>query len=215
MNTPINRPSFDKPGAREFAKQRDAKERAEKIAWLKQNAPWLVLATGIAAAAVGVVGKGIVDGYNDTPRAGEREVFLTNETADHEYECLRELFSDTCEGTGFRNKWMAENCDPELLDPIRDEDGRDAVLKATVKARKKVLKSVGISGKAVKWKCGNGGMFQEYENPETVYKGQTHLDEAIREEKIVRDQQEIQERQRVRRMPLANPPYRKGKRQTP
>lgn len=101
MNIPSNEPLISHDSVREMSGSTKAKIAA------------LLLAMSVGA---GTIAYGTFEGFNNEPRAShEKGIELTNQRANKNVMCLRELFHDLVTNPLFKNKWRSENCDPKQM----------------------------------------------------------------------------------------------------
>lgn len=126
------------------------KNRREAAPGVIATASAIALATGLAALTI----YGRVTGFNTSPRGPKPEIVLKNTDANRNLTCLREAFNDTVNGTLWRNRWVDENCPPELVSGIENSPNPLGDIVAT---RDQLLTAAGVQAGTVRWTQSQGG----------------------------------------------------------
>ncbi len=120
---------------------------------IKAKIAALLFAMSVGA---GTIAYGALEGFNNEPRASHKKgVELTNQSANKEVMCLRELFNDLVTKPLFKNKWRSKNCDPKQMKTLSTPPNQ---LRNIVDERKTILQKEKIDPITETWFSDRGKM---------------------------------------------------------
>ncbi len=103
----------------------------------------------------------LTEGWNVSPRGPQSGVDLKDPELNTELKCLREAFNEAVMRRMIPNKWMKDNCDPDLLEELKKSDKSPLFLTWLTQQRDEVLKAAEIISdneeSPIKWKKSFGG----------------------------------------------------------
>lgn len=172
--------------------QHDDADESQHITNLSKQTKLGVLA--VISVLASLVAYGAVKGFNASPRA-EGGVTLSNPELDMDLKCVRDTFHDAVSGASFKNKWVAENCDPEIKARIKQALSQENPLKALVHLRNEIFAESGeYPPEAEKWYQSYQGQSEGFDarieiNQEALMRAQIDQREKAREAQMKQYQQ--------------------------